>query len=196
MINLKYCEMDIGAIIGDYIYLKPFGEDFVGRCPFCLAHAHSLVVIPHLKTYECVHCGQAGGAIDFIKNIEHIIKWEYQRSLKQEVREHTIGTVYVLSLEGGRFYIGFTQDLQHRLTQHFEHKGALWTQRFQPLRLIDVYYDVPEFVEHRVTRRYIERYGADKVRGGWHISAQDLSKPYERYPKRNPYQFKSKLAVA
>jgi len=176
--------MEIGEIIGEYVYLKAMGRDFVGRCPFCLYHDQTMVVIPQLQTYECLHCRQSGGAVDFIRRMERITYWDYRRSIKQPVPKHTIGTVYVLSLEGSRFYVGFTQDLPHRLSQHFKHKGALWTKRFRALQLVDVYYDVPEFVEHRVTRRYIEQYGPDRVRGGWHLDARDAPGEYRRYPSK------------
>lgn len=179
--------MNIGDIVGEYIHLKPLTEGFVGRCPFCLYHEQQLVVIPQLNTYECLHCGQKGGALDFIKSIETIIKWEYKRSLKRAPK-HTIGTVYVLKLQGDHYYVGFTRDLPHRLAKHFAHKGALWTQKHEPVNLVDVYYDVPEFVEHRVTKIYIERYGPEKVRGGNHLDSRDTPREYLRYPKRFYYK--------
>ncbi|MEO8885814.1 MAG: CHC2 zinc finger domain-containing protein [Mucilaginibacter sp.] len=173
----------MGEIIGEYVYLKPLGEDFVGRCPFCLHPQPCMVVIPSLKTYECLHCRQTGGAVHFIKHMENIIKWDFRRSTRRTVK-HTIGTVYVLKLENDCYYVGFTQNLPRRLTQHFAHKGALWTQKHTPLNLVDVYYDVPEFVEHRVTKRYIERYGPEKVRGGNYLDTRDQQGAYRRYPKR------------
>jgi len=179
--------MNIGEIISEYIYLSPVGEDFMGRCPFCLYHQQMLIVIPQLKTYECLHCGQKGGALDFIKRMETIIKWDYRRSIRK-LPKHTIGTVYVLKLESNHYYIGFTQDLPHRLAKHFARKGALWTQKHEPLNLVDVYYDVPEFVEHRVARIYIERYGSEKVRGGNYVDARDEPREYVRYPKRLYYK--------
>ncbi len=175
--------MNIGEIIGEYIYLQPSGEDFIGRCPFCLHPQQDMLVISGLQTYACLHCRQTGGAIHFIQHIENIIKWDFRRSAKRVVR-HSIGTVYVLELQNGCFYIGFTQDLIRRLKQHFTSKGALWTQRNPPVKLLDVYYDVPEFVEHRVTKRYIDRFGPEKVRGGNYLYAGDQPRPYLRYPGR------------
>lgn len=175
--------MNIATIIGEYIYLKPLGEDFVGRCPFCLYHQHHLVVIPQLNTYECLHCGQAGGVIDFVKRMERIIRWDLKRSAKRPVK-HIVGTVYVLLLENDNYYVGFTQHLEHRLKQHFDHKGALWTRKHQPLKLVDAYMDVPEFVEHRVTKIYIRKYGPEKVRGGDHLDSRDEPMAFVRYPKR------------
>ena len=175
--------MNIGEIIGEYIYLKPLGEDFVGRCPFCLDQRMMMVVSPELKSFECLHCGESGGVLHFIRRIEAIIRWDFRRSQKVAPK-HIIGTVYVLSLEQDCYYIGFTQDLPKRLAQHFAGKGALWTRKYQPVKLVDVYYDVPEFAEHRVTRKYIERYGYDKVRGGNHLDARNEPGEYHHYPKR------------
>jgi hypothetical protein len=177
--------MNIGAIIGEYIDLKPLGEDFVGRCPFCLHHDKMLVVIPQLKTYECLHCGQRGGAVDFIRRMERIIRQDVKRSLKWPTPKHTIGTVYVLELEDGFYYVGFTQDLVKRYGQHWGEKGALWTKKHKPLRIADVYYEVPEFVEHRITRLYIERYGMEKVRGGWYVDTRDEVQ-LTAYPAKRP----------
>ncbi|MBK0379358.1 CHC2 zinc finger domain-containing protein [Mucilaginibacter segetis] len=175
--------MNIGEIIGEYIYLKPLGEDFVGRCPFCLHPQQNMVVITSLQIYECLHCRQTGGPVHFVKHIENIIKWDFRRSAKRIVK-HTTGIVYILQLEDNCYYIGFTQNLPQRLSQHFAHKGALWTRKHPPIKLVDVYYDVPEFVEHRVTKRYLERYGAEKVRGGNYVDARDRPGIYQRYPKR------------
>lgn len=76
--------MNIGEIIGEYVYLKPLGEDFGGRCPFCLHPQHNM--------------------------------------------------------------------------------------------------------EHRVTKRYIERHGPEKVRGGNYLDACDQPGEYIRYPKRFSYK--------
>jgi hypothetical protein len=177
--------MDMRDIIGEYVYLKPVGEDLVGRCPFCFYHEPSFLV--RTKFYECLHCQLKGGARDFIRRAEPIIHWEYRRSLKHVAPVHITGTVYVLALAGGRFYVGFTNDLPHRLKQHFKQQGAAYTKKHLPIKLVDIYYDVPEFVEHRVTRRYVERYGAHLVRGGWHLSAEDPEGAFF-YPSRSPYR--------
>jgi hypothetical protein len=182
--------MNIGDIIGEYVYLKPLDDGFIGRCPFCLHPNQNMVVIPSLQTYECLHCGQTGGAIHFIKHMENIIKWDFWRSARRVVK-HTTGVVYILQLADNCYYVGFTQNLPQRLTQHFSHKGALWTRKHPPLKLLDVYYDVPEFVEHRVTKRYIELYGPEKVRGGNYVDSRDQPGEYLRYPKRLSHKYKA-----
>lgn len=188
--------MDIGAIIGEYIQLKPLGEDFVGRCPFCLHHHKMLVVIPQLGTYECLHCGQQGGAVDFIRRMERIISQDVRRSIKWPVPKHTIGTVYVLELEDGYYYVGFTQDAVKRYGEHWGNRGTSWTKKHKPIRIADVYHDVPEFVEHRITRLYIKRFGMEKVRGGWYVDARDAVVPPAAYPKKRPFWYGRPISSA
>lgn len=76
-----------------------------------------------------------------------------------------MGKVYVLKLKGGYFYIGFTRYLQLRIRQHFNGKGAKFTKLHKPLKVVEVI-DGDLIIEHMMTRKYIEKYGVDKVRGG------------------------------
>ena len=41
--------------------------------------------------------------------------------------------VYALTLVGGRKYIGYSNNIQYRLYQHFNGFGAKWTQKYPPL---------------------------------------------------------------
>lgn len=62
------------------------------------------------------------------------------------------GTVYVLELEGGHYYIGFTRRLKERLRKHFERMGSYWTKRFRPLKLLEVYENVFFNMEMRLLK--------------------------------------------
>jgi predicted GIY-YIG superfamily endonuclease len=35
-------------------------------------------------------------------------------------------SVYTLELEGGRFYVGYTDDVPRRIAEHFMGRGAHW----------------------------------------------------------------------
>lgn len=48
------------------------------------------------------------------------------------------GYVYVLRLEGGRFYVGYSQDVSRRLRQHFTGNGAAWTKLHRPVEVVEV----------------------------------------------------------
>jgi predicted GIY-YIG superfamily endonuclease len=75
--------------------------------------------------------------------------------------------VYVLELEDDCWYVGITHNLNMRYAQHLSGDGALWTKMHRPKRIYDVYVEDATFkLENEVTRKFIEVYGEDKVRGG------------------------------
>lgn len=43
--------------------------------------------------------------------------------------------LYVLALEGDRFYVGLTTDIDRRFAQHSSAEGAEWTKRHRPVRI-------------------------------------------------------------
>ena len=79
------------------------------------------------------------------------------------------GTVYVLALENGCYYIGWTTNLKRRLTQHFRGQATYWTKLHQPLRLLETIENATLRTEDEVTERYIQRYTQEKVRGGIYV---------------------------
>lgn len=54
---------------------------------------------------------------------------------KEWVVESKLGTIYVLELAGGNWYVGFTQNLKKRLKAHKKGKASLWTQLHKPVAL-------------------------------------------------------------
>ena len=44
--------------------------------------------------------------------------------------------VYTLALEGGRRYVGQTQNIEKRLAEHLEKRGAKWTQEHKVIDVI------------------------------------------------------------
>jgi cellular nucleic acid-binding protein len=74
--------------------------------------------------------------------------------------------VYALKLEGGKYYIGKSDNLDQRLASHFSGSGAAWTREHQPLKVMEIRNDVSRFEEDKMTKEYMEKYGIDNVRGG------------------------------
>jgi hypothetical protein len=99
--------MDIENVIGKHVALDPLREGFRGCCPFHADSKRMLIVIPSIDYYECLVCGKQGNTDDFI--IEMKRSKQVQEALCNVNRR---GTVYVLELEGGRYYIGFTKRLR------------------------------------------------------------------------------------
>jgi predicted GIY-YIG superfamily endonuclease len=75
--------------------------------------------------------------------------------------------IYVLELEDDCFYIGITYNLNLRIAQHLSGSGAQWTKMHRPKKIVEVFYEgCTRQKEDEVTKKYVEIYGADCVRGG------------------------------
>lgn len=75
--------------------------------------------------------------------------------------------IYVLELEDDCFYIGITYNLNLRIAQHLSGTGAGWTKMHKPVKIVEVFHDgCTRQMEDEVTKRYVEIYGAECVRGG------------------------------
>ena len=78
--------------------------------------------------------------------------------------------IYVLKLEGGRYYVGKTDNLKKRLEQHAQGNGSAWTKKYTPVSIVKTMKDVSPFEEDKVTKEYMAKYGVDNVRGGAYVS--------------------------
>ena len=61
-----------------------------------------------------------------------------------------IGYVYMLECSNGKFYTGSTNDLDKRLLDHNEGKGANFTRKFLPAKL--VYVEILETIDRAFKR--------------------------------------------
>ena len=48
----------------------------------------------------------------------------------------TVGFLYILKCSDGSYYTGSTKDLDHRLLQHQNGEGSLYTKRRLPVKLV------------------------------------------------------------
>lgn len=74
--------------------------------------------------------------------------------------------VYVLQLENDCIYVGATMNFNVRMAQHFAGVGSKWTKLHKPLGIIEVLYPFTPNLENRVTQKYFDLKGHEKVRGG------------------------------
>jgi DNA primase len=64
--------LDAVAIVGDYVRLEKKGGRWWGCCPFHNEKTPSFTVDPDRKMYHCFGCGQGGGIINFIMEMDKI----------------------------------------------------------------------------------------------------------------------------
>ena len=74
--------------------------------------------------------------------------------------------IYVLRLEGGRYYVGKTDNLERRQQEHLNGTGPAWTKKYKPVAVEEIIRNASPFDEDRYTKEYMSKYGVDKVRGG------------------------------
>ena len=74
--------------------------------------------------------------------------------------------IYILQLENNKYYVGKTNNPQFRLDQHFNSTGSVWTTKYKPLSVLEIIKDCDEYDEDKYTRKYMDKFGIDNVRGG------------------------------
>lgn len=76
-----------------------------------------------------------------------------------------MGTVYVLQLVHGKYYVGHTEHFENRMSRHFEGGGAEWTKLYKPIKVLTSFPgDLKK--ENRVTLACMRKWGFNNVRGG------------------------------
>ena len=75
--------------------------------------------------------------------------------------------LYVLNLEQNKKYVGMTNNLNIRLSQHYDGSGAKWTRLYKPISVERIIYPATENdIENKITLELMQIYGKDNVRGG------------------------------
>ena len=74
--------------------------------------------------------------------------------------------VYVLQLEYGKYYVGISKSPYKRIIEHFNNNGSYWTKKYKPCEIIEVIPDCDFYDEDKYTRKYMDKFGVDNVRGG------------------------------
>ena len=83
--------------------------------------------------------------------------------------------IYVLQLQGGKYYIGKTENQQFRLDEHFNSNGSVWTSLYKPIKVLEIIPNCDNYDEDKYTIKFMDQYGINNVRGGTFVS-EKLSK--------------------
>jgi predicted GIY-YIG superfamily endonuclease len=74
--------------------------------------------------------------------------------------------IYILRLQGGKFYVGKSENVMLRYQQHLNGCGSAWTKKYKPISLEKTIENVSPFDEDKTTKEYMAKYGIENVRGG------------------------------
>ena len=74
-------------------------------------------------------------------------------------------SVYTLELEGGKYYVGYSDDVPRRIAEHWMSRGSYWTRMHPPIRVLEVIPGNKE-LENATTIALMCKYGWRHVRGG------------------------------
>jgi predicted GIY-YIG superfamily endonuclease len=80
--------------------------------------------------------------------------------------------IYILKLQGGRYYVGKSENPMKRYQEHIDGRGSAWTKKYKPLSVEKIISNVSPFDEDKYTKEYMKKYGIDKVRGGSYVSLE------------------------
>jgi hypothetical protein len=80
--------------------------------------------------------------------------------------------IYTLQLEGGKYYVGRSYNVPKRLNQHYNGEGSVWTKKYKPIRLYEVFLNKTKFDEDKYTLMYMSIFGVENVRGGSFCSVE------------------------
>lgn len=75
-------------------------------------------------------------------------------------------SIYVLRLTRGKYYVGKSTKPYLRIKDHFNKRGSAWTKKYPPVETLRIYNNCCNFDEDKYTKKYMEKYGIENVRGG------------------------------
>lgn len=85
-----YAAVRVEDVVGDYVTLRRRGANLIGLCPFHDERTPSFNVNPARGIYKCFGCGKAGGAVNFVMEIENC---SYPDALKKLAQKYHIEVV-------------------------------------------------------------------------------------------------------
>lgn len=96
--------------------------------------------------------------------------------------------IYTLLLSESKYYVGYTENLERRMTEHFTGEGSKWTQLYKPIKIIEIVPETNDWQEDFTTLVMMRKYGINNVRGGcWCVSGPIYNIP-ENYDKIDPFK--------
>ncbi len=93
--------------------------------------------------------------------------------------------IYVLELQGNKFYVGKTDHTFQRFNQHKTGSGAKWTQKHEVKDLFAFHKDMNDSDENKITIQMMKKYGVRNVRGGSWTKVNMTEAEIKRFGEQN-----------
>jgi len=77
-----------------------------------------------------------------------------------------MSTLYILQLEHGKWYVGKTDDINRRYSEHKAGNGSEWTKIHKPIKIFQTKELKSEEDENTLTKELMKKHGIENVRGG------------------------------
>jgi hypothetical protein len=74
--------------------------------------------------------------------------------------------IYILKLQGGRYYVGKSETPMKRYQEHMNGSGSAWTRKYKPESIEKIIEKASPFDEDKYVKIYMSKHGIEKVRGG------------------------------
>lgn len=91
--------------------------------------------------------------------------------------------IYVLKLENNKYYVGKSDQLLERLTNHKKGIASAWTSKYKFISIVEEIEQTGDFDEDNYVKKYMMEYGIDNVRGGSY-SQLELSQQTKEFLER------------
>lgn len=75
-------------------------------------------------------------------------------------------SIYILELENNKYYVGKSNNTSSRIKNHLYSKGSYWTQKYKPVKILEIIENCDVYDEEKYTLKYMDKYGINNVRGG------------------------------
>ena len=92
--------------------------------------------------------------------------------------------IYVLELQGNKYYVGKTNHTFQRFNQHKSGSGAKWTQKHKVKDLFAFHKNMRDTDENKITIQMMKKYGVRNVRGGSWTKVNMTEAEIKRLEKR------------
>ena len=102
----------------------------------------------------------------------------------RSVQRPRMVNIYVLELQGNRYYVGKTNRTFQRFNQHKSGSGARWTQKHKVKDLFAFHKDMKDTDENKITIQMMKKYGVRNVRGGSWTKVNMTEAEIKRLEKR------------